>query len=51
MENPVDVVVITAMAYFDEIKNQLRNKLGFKGRIAYLGKQRLQYLEKQLVER
>ena len=34
---PVDIVIITAMAYRDEIIDQLRNNLKFKGTIAYLG--------------
>ena len=44
-KNPVDIVIITAMAYRDEIINQLLNQLHFQGVIAYLGN-RLQILEK-----
>ncbi|GBF52512.1 hypothetical protein N0824_00358 [Microcystis sp. 0824] len=37
-KNPVDIVIITAMAYRDEIINQLRNNLKFTGAISFLGK-------------
>lgn len=36
--NSVDVIVISAMTYFDEIVNQLRNEIGFTGDIFYLGR-------------
>ncbi len=36
-EDPVDVVLLTALAYRDEIIAQLRDKLGFRGEIAVLG--------------
>ncbi len=37
-KNPVDIVIITAMAYRDEIIDQLRNHLKFTGDISFLGK-------------
>lgn len=36
LEEPVDTVIITALAYKDEIKRDLRSKYSFKGKIAYL---------------
>lgn len=36
-EEPVDLVVLTALAYRDEIIAQLRERLGFRGTIAVLG--------------
>jgi SAM-dependent methyltransferase len=36
-EEPVDLVVLTALAYRDEIIAQLRGPLGFRGTIAVLG--------------
>lgn len=35
----VDTVVVTAMAYHQEIEKQLRNQYGFKGRILFLSPQ------------
>jgi SAM-dependent methyltransferase len=35
--DPVDVVVVTAMAYIDEIVAELRDEVGFGGPIYYLG--------------
>lgn len=35
---PVDVIVLTALAYRREIEKQLRDELGFKGRIAVIGR-------------
>lgn len=34
--NPVDIIIITAMTYFDEIVDQLRNEIKFTGDIFYL---------------
>jgi hypothetical protein len=34
--DPVDTVIITALAYKDEIARDLRQKHGFEGKIAYL---------------
>lgn len=39
LSDPVDAVIITALAYRDEILNQLRRTLEFKGTIAVLGPQ------------
>jgi hypothetical protein len=36
LTEPVDTVIITALAYKDEITRDLRGKYSFKGRIAYL---------------
>lgn len=36
-EDPVDLVVLTALAYRDEIIAELRGRLGFRGTIAVLG--------------
>jgi SAM-dependent methyltransferase len=36
-EDPVDVILLTALAYRDEIVTELRGPLGFKGTIAILG--------------
>jgi SAM-dependent methyltransferase len=36
-EEPVDVILLTALAYRDEIVGQLRGELGFTGTIAVLG--------------
>lgn len=38
-EEPVDAVVVTALAYRDEIVAALRGKLGFSGTIAILGRE------------
>ncbi len=37
LEDRVDVVLVTALAYRDEIVAQLRDELGFKGRVMILG--------------
>ena len=37
VEDPVDVVLLTALAYRDEVIAQLRGPLGFEGTIAVLG--------------
>ncbi len=37
LEAPVDVILITALAYRDEIVERLRGPLGFRGTIAVLG--------------
>lgn len=37
LEDPVDLVVLTALAYRDEIVADLRGRLGFRGTIAVLG--------------
>jgi SAM-dependent methyltransferase len=37
VEEPVDVVLLTALAYRDELVAQLRGPLGFRGTIAVLG--------------
>ena len=44
LSDPVDAVIITAMAYHDEILNELRGALGFRGSVALLG-QRLQVIQ------
>jgi C-methyltransferase-like protein len=36
-EAPVDVMVVTAMAYVDEIVGQLRDEVGFRGPVYRLG--------------
>jgi SAM-dependent methyltransferase len=36
-ETPVDVMVVTAMAYVDEIVGQLRDEVGFRGPVYRLG--------------
>ena len=36
MEDPVDTILITALAYKDEIIQDLRHKYNFKGQIAYI---------------
>lgn len=38
LRDPVDVVVLTALAYRDEILGRLRGELGFRGAIAVLGR-------------
>lgn len=42
--DPVDAVIVTALAYRDEILTELREALGFRGTIAILG-QRLQIVQ------
>jgi hypothetical protein len=37
LDEPVDVIVVTALAYRDEIVSQIRNELGFKGDVLILG--------------
>lgn len=37
IDRPVDVVILTALAYRNEILHQLRAELGFRGRIVILG--------------
>lgn len=37
LENPVDIIIITAMAYLDEIVKELRENFHFKGTIVSLG--------------
>jgi SAM-dependent methyltransferase len=39
LSDPVDTVIITALAYRDEIMTQLRQVLGFQGEVAVLGSQ------------
>lgn len=36
-DDPVEAVVVTALAYRDEILRQIREELGFRGPIAFLG--------------
>lgn len=43
-KNPVDTVLITALAHKDEIVDQLRMDIGFQGRIALLGTS-IQYID------
>ena len=45
LSDPVDVIIVTALAYRDEILAQLRETLGFKGTIVVLGP-RIQVLER-----
>ena len=45
MVDPVDTVLITALAHLDEIVTQLRESLEFKGRIASLGTH-IQYIDR-----
>lgn len=44
-EDPVDTVIITALAYKDEIASELRSECGFAGRIACLQGGSIQWLE------
>jgi len=46
LSDPVDALILTALAYRDEILRQLRDDLRFEGTIAVLGP-RLQVLEKE----
>jgi len=41
LSQPVDTVLITALAYKDEITADLKNKYSFKGKIAYLSGSRI----------